>query len=64
MAELEKEKEEMTRLLAEGVATAINSYAVRHPKTGLTVKDVREVLLKIVDFIDISEITGHGPWKE
>jgi len=58
------EKAEMTRLLAEAIAVTINNYAARHPTTKLTIKDIREVLVKILDYIDISDITGHGPWKE
>ena len=63
-AEAKDEKAEMTRLLAEAIAKSINNYAVQHPATKLTVQDIREILLKIVDYIDISEISGYGPWKE
>ena len=58
------EKTRMTQLLTETIAKSINDYAVQHPATKLTVQDVREILLKIVDYIDISEISGYGPWKE
>ncbi|MBN2289512.1 MAG: hypothetical protein JXQ83_09290 [Candidatus Glassbacteria bacterium] len=64
MAGKNEEKTEMTSLLVNAIANTINDYAVRHPATGLTVQDIREVLVKILDYLDISEITGYGPWKK
>ena len=59
----QSEKAEITRRLCASISKTIHDYALEHPDTMLEVADVREILVKIIDYIDISDITGFTRWE-
>jgi hypothetical protein len=57
------EQAEFTTRLCAAVSRTISEYAQEHPDTHLTLDDIRGILVKIIDYIDITDITGYGRWK-
>lgn len=57
------EMAEITRRLCIAVSQTLNQYAAERPDTTLELDDIREILLKIIDYIDITDITGFPKWE-
>ncbi|MFH1068672.1 MAG: hypothetical protein V1794_03525 [Candidatus Glassbacteria bacterium] len=64
MASGSDEKARLAQLLCESISKTLNQYAGQNPGSGLRVDDVREILTRIIDYLDIADITGFGPWKK
>ena len=64
MQGLQGEKNLLAQKLVEGISERLKEYAVEHPASELRIEDVREVLVKIIDYLDIAEISEFGSWKE
>ncbi len=63
MAGTAEEKQELTRLICDSISRSLHDYAGDHPESDMEVADIREILTKIIDYIDIADISGYGPWK-
>ncbi|MCE5269908.1 hypothetical protein LLH00_01335 [bacterium] len=63
MSSQQSEKAEITRLLCDAISQTVRQYAEQHPGTQLGLEDIREILVKIIDYLDITDITGFSHWK-
>ena len=63
MEELAGEKDVLTKQLIQSISETLNDYAEKNPRSKLQVEDVREVMTKIIDYMDIADITGFNPWE-
>ena len=61
---LQGEKNLLAQKLVEGLSDRLKEYATENPDSQLKVEDVREVLVKIIDYLDIAEVSGFSPWCE
>ncbi len=63
MEELAGEKDVLTKQLIQSISETLKDYAEKNPRSKLQVEDVREVMTKIIDYMDIADITGFNPWE-
>ncbi len=63
MSAVSREKAEITQRICESISRAVRQYAEEHPQTELGVNDIREILVKIIDYLDITDITGFSRWQ-
>lgn len=63
MEELAGEKDVLTKQMIQSISNTLKEYSEQYPSSKLQVKDVREVMTKIIDYMDIADITGFNPWE-
>ncbi len=63
MSSAQSEKAEITRRLCDAISQTVRQYAEQHPGTQLGLEDIREILVKIIDYLDITDITGFSHWQ-
>ena len=63
MESLKSEKEILTQHLVQSISDVLKDYSEQYPCSKLSVSDVRGIIAKIIDYLDIAEITGFNPWE-
>jgi hypothetical protein len=63
MGNLTGEKNLLTQHMVKSISDTLKEYVEEYPCSQLQVADVREVMAKIIDYLDIADVTGFNPWE-
>jgi len=64
MGNLTGEKNLLTQHMVKSISDTLKEYVEENPSSKLQVADVREVMSRIIDYLDIADITGFNPWEQ